>query len=75
MPGKANADRATGFRIKEHTTESVISALRDALEVFRDVRLWNRLVDNGMHVDVSWARSAKAYDRVFKRVLGVTEGM
>jgi starch synthase len=72
MPGKANADRATGFRIKEHTTESVISALRDALEVFRDVRLWNRLVDNGMHVDVSWARSAKAYDRVFKRVLGVT---
>jgi starch synthase len=72
MPGKANADRATGFRIQHHTAESVISAIRDAVEVFRDVRLWDRLVDNGMRVDVSWARSAKAYDRVFKGVLGVT---
>lgn len=72
MPSKANADRATGFRIREHTAESVISAIRDAVEVFRDIQLWNRLVDNGMHVDVSWAQSAKAYDRVFKRVLAVT---
>ena len=72
MPGKANADRATGFRIKELTAESVVSAIRDALEVYLDVRMWNRLVDNGMRVDVSWARSAKAYERVFRRVLEMT---
>jgi starch synthase len=72
LPNKANANRATGFRIREHTAESVISALRDAIEVFEDVPIWNRLVDNGMRVDVSWARSAKAYERLFNRVVGVT---
>ena len=71
MPGKANADRATGFRIKQHTAESVISAIRDALEVFGDVGTWNRLVDNGMRVDVSWARSAKTYERVFRGIVGM----
>ena len=66
---KANADRATGFRIRAHTAESVVSAVRDAIEVFHDPRLWNRLIDNGMRVDVSWAHSARAYERLFNRVL------
>jgi starch synthase len=63
--GKPNPDRATGFHITQHTVESVISAVREALPVFQGIDSWNRLMENAMNVDVSWARSAKAYVRLF----------
>lgn len=61
-----NLDRATGFHIEQHTPESLISTVEGALPVFQGIDLWRRLVDNAMHTDVSWARSAKAYDRLFQ---------
>jgi starch synthase len=67
---KRDIDLATGFQIKEHTATAVISAMRDAVEVFHDAAVWNRLIDNGMSVDVSWARSAKKYEELFRGVLG-----
>ena len=63
------ADRATGFHIKQHTSKSVVSAVQEAVEIFRESSVWNKLVDNGMSVDVSWARSAKQYDRLFASLL------
>jgi starch synthase len=69
VPGKDSTDRPTGFHIKHHTAKSVVAAVRDAIEVFRDIRTWNTLIDNGMSVDVSWARSAKKYEQLFVRML------
>jgi starch synthase len=63
---KPNPDRATGFHIARHTTESLITAVREALPVFQGMDIWDRLVENAMDVDVSWTRSAKAYDRLFR---------
>lgn len=62
---KPNPERATGFHIQQHTAESLIAAVGEALPVFQGIDLWNRLVENAMSVDVSWAHSAKAYDRLF----------
>jgi starch synthase len=63
--GKANLERATGFHIQQHATDSLIAAVEEALSVFRGVDIWSRLIENAMHVDVSWSHSAKAYDRLF----------
>jgi starch synthase len=71
LPRKRNVDVATGFQIKEHTAKAVISAIRDAVDVFRDVTTWNKLIDNGMSVDVSWGRSAKAYTDLFNSLVAV----
>ena len=68
-PRKPNPDRATGFHIKQHTAKSVISAVQDAVNLFRDVTAWNNLIDRGMSVDVSWARSAKTYEQLFMRLI------
>jgi starch synthase len=62
--GKSHA-RATGFHIKEHTAKSLLSSVRNAIREFHDPNVWNRLIENGMSSDVSWARSAKTYDRLF----------
>ena len=65
-PRKPNPDRATGFHIPQHTAGSLISTVEGVLPVFQGMDMWKRLVQNAMGTDVSWARSAKAYDRLFQ---------
>ncbi|HKT35856.1 MAG TPA: glycogen synthase GlgA [Nitrospira sp.] len=68
-PQKPNTDQATGFHITEHTAQSLLSAVRDAVSVFSRTTVWNKLVDNAMGVDVSWAHSARHYDRLFESLV------
>jgi starch synthase len=66
LTGRKSASiRATGFHIKKHTTQSLLSSLRKALHAFHDQALWDKLIENGMSTDVSWAKSAKTYERLF----------
>jgi starch synthase len=65
-PRKPNLGHATGFHITQHTVGSLISTVEEAIPVFQGVDMWNRLVENAMNTDVSWAQSAKTYDRLFK---------
>jgi starch synthase len=65
-PRKPNPDRATGFHITQHTAGSLTSTVEEALPVFQGMDIWKKLMENAMNTDVSWARSAKAYDRLFQ---------
>jgi starch synthase len=71
---KPNPEQATGFHIKQHTAEAVIAAVEEALPVFQGIDMWKRLIENAMSVDVSWAHSAKAYDRLFGSLLAKNVG-
>lgn len=57
--------RATGFHIEADTADALLAVLRRAVEVYQDRSIWGQLVKAGMTADVSWARSANAYDRLF----------
>lgn len=57
--------RATGFHVEEDTAEALLAVLRRAVAVYQDQLIWDQLVKAGMTKDVSWARSAKEYDRLF----------
>jgi starch synthase len=59
------AGRATGFHVEADTAGALLSILRQAVEVYQDRSMWDRLVEVGMKTDVSWARSANAYDQLF----------
>ena len=59
------AGRATGFHVEEDTADALLAVLRRAVAVYQDRSMWDQLVEAGMHTDVSWARSANAYDRLF----------
>ena len=63
--GALQAGQATGFHTEEDTAEALLVAVRRAVEVFQDRSMWSQLVQTGMTTDVSWARSAEAYDRLF----------
>jgi len=44
--------------------------LRRAVARYQDRLMWDQLVEAGMTTDVSWARSANAYDRLFVSLVG-----
>jgi ATP phosphoribosyltransferase len=56
---------ATGFHVEEDTAEALLAVLRLAVARYQDRSMWEQLVKAGMNTDVSWARSAGAYDRLF----------
>jgi starch synthase len=46
----------------------MLTALRRALDVWRDERAWRGLVDRGMAQDFSWDASAAGYEALFERL-------
>ncbi len=58
----------TGFKFREYHPAAMMTALRRALDVYRDERAWRGLMDRGMAEDNSWSRSAQAYERLFQEV-------
>src|SRR5437660_272530 len=66
MPPQARqAGQVTGFHVEEGTAHALLAVLRRAVTLYQDRSIWDHLVEAGMTTDVSWARSANAYDRLF----------
>jgi len=65
-PVNLNSDQATGFVFDSPTPEALEHALERALALFRDRARWQRIMQRGMREDFSWARSARAYCRLYE---------
>jgi starch synthase len=59
----------TGFKFRDYHPAAMMTALRRALDVYRDARAWRGLVTRGMAQDNSWRHSAGEYERLFARLL------
>jgi starch synthase len=64
-PTNVQSRKATGFQFEAATAESLLIVMKEAIAVYRDRSIWSRLISAGMNTDVSWARSAQEYDRLF----------
>ena len=64
------AGQATGFHVEEDTEEALLTVLRRTVALYQDRSMWDQLVEAGMTTDVSWARSAQAYDQLFASLAG-----
>jgi starch synthase len=61
--------RGTGFVFEEYTAEALIEALERAIAVYNDKRKWRALIQSCMQQDFSWERSAKEYEKVYRKAL------
>lgn len=62
--------RGTGFKFREYQAGAMMTALRRALDVYRDERAWRGLVERGMAQDFSWDASAARYEALFRSLGG-----
>ena len=61
--------QGTGFKFHAYHGEALYSALREAIDTFKDREGWQQLMLNGMKKDFSWSRSAREYVKVYERAL------
>jgi starch synthase len=55
----------TGFKFVEYSGVAMIRSVRQALHLFMDERIWQRIQLNGMAKDFSWRGSAVEYAQVY----------
>ena len=70
----ARTGTGTGVVFNDFDTPALEWALRTALELYAQPALWQRLMRNGMARDFSWARQAREYLALYRRLLGARAG-
>ncbi len=60
------ARSGTGFKFRDYHPQAMVTALRRALDVYRDERAWRGIVLRGMAVDNSWEASAARYEALYR---------
>jgi starch synthase len=68
-PFEPLSGKGTGFKFADYDGRALLTAVRTALEVFRDAKAWRRLQLNGMAKDFSWNASAAEYARLYETAL------
>jgi starch synthase len=66
----AEKGTGTGFKFSPYKGKALLTAVREALAVFRDQKSWRKLQLNGMAKDFSWKTSAAAYLDVYEAARG-----
>ena len=59
-------NQGTGFKFVNYDGPSLLQAVREALRVFREPKVWQQLQKNGMAKDFSWKTSAAAYVTLYE---------
>jgi starch synthase len=65
----AAGDAATGFTFLPVTSDALKDAMQRAIDLWSDRAAWRLLQSNGMRVDVSWAKPAEDYSRLYASLL------
>jgi len=65
---KFDADTASGygFTFAEHSARGLTDAVTQAVAVYRQPKLWERLMRNAMACDFSWHAPAKEYVKLYE---------
>ena len=61
-----NGKTGTGFKFSDYTPEALLAAIQQAVEYYRQPKVWRQAMVNGMKKDFSWGNSAKQYLKVYQ---------
>ncbi len=62
-------EQGTGFKFKEYEPDRFWLTIQRALNLFRDKPRWTRLMQRAMAQDFSWAKSAEAYQQLYRKAI------
>jgi len=61
--------KGTGFVFDKYSPDALTACVERALTIYRRPNLWKRIVHAGMKVDFSWTRSAKDYEKLYRKAM------
>jgi starch synthase len=68
-PFCADSGDGTGFQFGAYRADTLVGAVRRAVELFRSREVWRGLVANAMRADFSWTSSAVEYQDLYEGAL------
>jgi starch synthase len=69
QPFKTKGDKGTGFLFHPPDARSMIAAVKQAVQLFRDQKKWTKIQRNGMKKDLTWQSPAKKYIGLYNKCL------
>ncbi len=57
-----------GFKFNDYTIKALEQTLKEALQLYQEPRLWQKLRQNGMRCDFSWSQSAAKYEDLYEKI-------
>lgn len=66
-------DSGYGFLCYEYSSEAFWDAIKRARQIYRDRRLWTRLMKRAMACNFSWDASAQRYEALYAEIVGATD--
>jgi starch synthase len=69
----ATTDSGYGFLCYEHSSDAFWDAIKRARQLFRDRRLWTRLMKRAMARNFSWDASAERYEALYRELVSTTD--
>jgi len=67
------ADSGYGFLCYEYSSEAFWDAIKRARQIYRDRRLWTRLMKRAMACNFSWDVSAQRYEALYRELVSATD--
>lgn len=64
-----NGKVGTGFVFKKYDSKELLAAVKKALKVYQDKKVWEKLMKAGMKSNFTWLNSSKNYVSVYKKIL------
>ena len=61
--------KGTGFVFDEYSPDALADCVERALRSYSRPVVWKRIVQAGMKVDFSWNKSAKEYEKLYRKVM------
>jgi starch synthase len=58
-----------GFVFRKYTPESLLTAVKQAIQIFNDTITWRKLVDRAMRLNFSWEVVAEKYDKLYNSLM------
>jgi starch synthase len=61
--------KGNGFKYYEYGTKPLLKSIKEAVSLYENPKVWNKLRSEGMKYDFSWRRSAESYMNLYDSVL------
>jgi len=68
-PYDPDLDRGNGFKFGPYDAEALLTALQEAVRLYRHRPAWEQLMRRAMQADFSWTKSAQEYAALYTRAL------
>ncbi len=65
--------KGTGFVFRDYSVDSMLQAIRRAIEAYNKKKIWQGLIKRVMSQDFSWQSSARQYEKIYKYLVKINK--